>query len=91
MLEKKIYKSNKSIYFQISFQKKILISLKGKKKTFKKNLLGSEALLCLYKKKGLKFSSLSFFFKGYSKENNKIEKEISQKATEYAIESGLFK
>ena len=91
MLQKQIYKSNKSIYFQVSFQKKILISLKEKKKALEKNKMGSKELLSLYKKKSLKFSSLSFFFKGYSKKKEKIEKNLSQQATEYAIESGILK
>jgi len=91
MLQKQIYKSNKSIYFQVSFQKKVLISLKEKKKVLEKSQLGSKELLSLYKKKALKFSSLSFFFNGYLKKKDKIKKKISQQVTEYAIESGILR
>lgn len=91
MLQKQIYKSNKSIYFQVSLQKKVLISLKKKKRTENFSNLGSMELLSFYQRNALKLSTLSFFLCSFSKEKKAMKINLSQQATEYAIESGLLK
>jgi len=91
MLNKKNYKSNKSYYFQFSFNKKVIITLKRKKKTNKQIKKLNEKLISYYASKDLRFSNFSFFFEEYFKDQKTLKKQITQYATEYAIESGFLK